>query len=505
MTIRIPIRIAARRTAAALACLVAAAACADQPTGPASLETTAAAGPRLVPNAVRYRDSGRKPATGRAGGASLSMLALLDNAGVTHVELVSGTAARPGTGAGTLLDVQSILGARHEPARDFRGTGGGRLTYELRGARRGTPLALRATVRGDGGRTEAVTVRDSVFLRPDLRVSVHGPRRVRPRAPVNITALVSERNGDVGARAHCVLYVDGAPADRAEGIWVDAGDDVTCAFTHSFLTGGAHRVDVRVQNLAPADFDPSDNTSGTEILVDVAWTGYAAEARDSRGTSSYASSWEFREAGGLAGVDQRNESESYADQYASTYGWLPGHLAFPVRARLSQSSGGNTYSDTTLTGLGSGSAGGLFCASALADAAGETVFHLCTEGAGPGAATMWQYERWSGSVAYHSSVYSARWDPAGTAGYVYTQSSASGSGTDSPVYGSTFSFRVTLTDAVGRVYQANSSLALQPFSWFYESPEQCSFTNNAVYTWAAYCWSSSEENTTLSGWAQYDW
>ena len=46
--------------------------------------------PQLVPNAKRYRESGTKPATGRAGSASLTGRALVGRDGATTVELSTG-------------------------------------------------------------------------------------------------------------------------------------------------------------------------------------------------------------------------------------------------------------------------------------------------------------------------------------------------------------------------------------------------------------------------------
>src|SRR5687768_5605678 len=134
-----------RSLAGILACALAAGACADQPSGPdlrgAPAALTAGAQPQLVSNAVRYRDAGQKPGVGRSGSASLSVLALLDNAGITHIDVVSGTSAQPGTGAGTLANVQLkvFVGDSADDAlvSNFHQVGSGRWSYQVMGPVRG--------------------------------------------------------------------------------------------------------------------------------------------------------------------------------------------------------------------------------------------------------------------------------------------------------------------------------------------------------------------------------
>ena len=66
-----------------------------------------------------------------------------------------------------------------------------------------------------------------------------------------------------------MLIVDGVAVDRATGIWVDAGDVVSCAFLYAFTTTGSHGVTVRVEGVAPGDWDTANNeASGTIAIVD---------------------------------------------------------------------------------------------------------------------------------------------------------------------------------------------------------------------------------------------
>src|SRR5215203_4447012 len=53
-------------------------------------QTNTTSKPQLVPNARRYKESGLKPASGRAGSASLTGRALLGKDGATTIELSTG-------------------------------------------------------------------------------------------------------------------------------------------------------------------------------------------------------------------------------------------------------------------------------------------------------------------------------------------------------------------------------------------------------------------------------
>lgn len=505
-----PILTPRRSRATALGCLLAAAACADQPAAPdartAPAALTAGAQPTLVSNAVRYRDAGQKPATGRSGSASLNVLALLDNAGVTHIDVVSGTTTQPGTGAGTLNQVKLkvFVGDSADDAlvSNFHHVGSGRWNYEVQGPVRGTPLQVQAAIGGiDGPRTDVVTVTDSVLLRPDLRVTVYGQDQALAETPTNLAVWIDERNGDVGARADCVLYVNGTATDRAQGIWVDAGDGVYCMFTHTFAAAGQYAVEIRLENVAPADYDPSNN-SGTRTINVVAPTGFGFEAQawDSRGSQTYYNRRRWTDASGYTGEDLRDNAVTYADQYANISGWRPVGLSLPVSARLSQSSGGNTYHSATLQGLGAGHTSGQFCSSTTDPAAGAT-FYLCTRGDAADGYTTFQYQRTANSIAYHSLDFRGQWDPAGTPLYVYSDFTQYASGTPSPTYGTAFGFEVELTDAAGLFYPTNPTVTLGVNGWNNVSPLQCNVVDDWYYDFLEYCWSSSDNYTSRSGFA----
>src|SRR5207247_421434 len=86
----------------------------------------------------------------------------------------------------------------------------------------GTPLEVQSVVDGGDPRADVVTLATAVHFAPDLVASrLDAPANAPVGAAVNLQGFVLERNGEVGARADCVLYVDGAAAARAPRIWVD--------------------------------------------------------------------------------------------------------------------------------------------------------------------------------------------------------------------------------------------------------------------------------------------
>lgn len=269
----------ARTTVAALALLLSAG-CADSLIAPAAsihpsdiARSVSDAGipSFLHANSARYADLGSRPSTGHTGVASIMSRALLAKDGSTLVEATTGV-LDAGASAGTIAKVQAELvhAADTSVANYNKLASGGAWSHTYAGLARNDLVLLHSNVRDiDLTRTDVVFTRDTVKLRPDLQV---GGLVVASRAWVNtavpISATVAEVNHDVGARATCVLRVDGVPAEQASGIWVDAGDAVTCAFRHTFTSVGTHDLSVTATNVVPADWDMANNSvAGTIAIV----------------------------------------------------------------------------------------------------------------------------------------------------------------------------------------------------------------------------------------------
>lgn len=224
------------------------------------------------PMAAKYRDQGAKPTTGRAGSAAIEARALMDINGKTDIEVTTGRFEGIG-GGGTLGKVQVKLfnaGTLVETDNYRLGTAGvGTGTFSYDGLHPGQVAQVQANVSGiDPNRTDVVTATTEVKRRPDLEaVRIDAQRRVVLNAPVTIRGVVSEINGDVGARATCRLFADGIEIGAIPGAWVDVSSAVTCEFRTSFASLGSKNLTLRVSDVEPADYDASNNEASLAIEV----------------------------------------------------------------------------------------------------------------------------------------------------------------------------------------------------------------------------------------------
>jgi hypothetical protein len=235
-------------------------------------------------------------------------------------------------------------------------------------------------------------------------------------APVNFHAFIMERNGDVGARASCVLYVDGAAADRADGIWVDAGGVVACAMTHIFNVTGTHVLEVRVENVRPGDYDDANNrvTASIRIVQPIEFGAYSLQAN-----SIVNNSWtrNISTLTTLAGIEETWDQTTTTKgqfQFASIMGIIPNKLIFPVTLQGEMSTNGTIVNSLNLTHATSEPAywlPGASCATSNSYAGGADTY-LCTYDSGYLAGyTTVQYDWWGADVRYHSDSYVTSWDP----------------------------------------------------------------------------------------------
>jgi hypothetical protein len=204
----------------------------------------AARGPNFHKNSVKYSDAGAKPVTGRSGSASLEARALLSADGSVQIDASTGNldaVAAPGEIRKIQTKVLSPSG-KATLTQNFNGNGTGRWSTTLAKVGAGSQIQLQANIGGiDGRRTDVVTLTVPVKRLPDVAVDgVAAPSRAMAGMPMNIVATVSERNGDVGARASCMLSIDGQLNDQARGIWIAAGQSVSCAFQTQVATVGSH-------------------------------------------------------------------------------------------------------------------------------------------------------------------------------------------------------------------------------------------------------------------------
>jgi len=421
------------RSVCAMACAaVLTSACTDTTAVAPALHRTKAlstsmtnAAPASHPNSEKYRDSGVHPATGRSGSAVVSTRALVDKSGTTDVEVTTGTFDDTLPAPGTLATVQVKAYSRSGKyvfTDNHTGlSGGGTAIFPYTALPHGTPLEVQTLVRGvDDPRTDVVTLADTVHLRPDLVAwRLQAPDQSPIGAAVNLQGFVLERNGEVGARADCVLYVDGTAADRASGIWVDAGGMVACAMTHVFTEARTYSLELRVENVRPRDFDDTNNSVSASITA-VAPSGFSTYAfqawavTDSAWwhTVSTLTTWD----GTVETWDQVYTRQG-PSQFATFNGLIPRMLDHtgPITVQGEMRTNGATVNtvDVTYPALDwvdwqEGYCGSTYDFSTRADT------YICVYTTGRLAGyTFVQYD-WSGAdVRYHSDSYVYYWDPSG--------------------------------------------------------------------------------------------
>jgi hypothetical protein len=488
----------------ALAALLLLAACSDAPTAPATFDhgpaapvlmsASAADGPVLVPNSVKYRDAGNRPATGRAGSSTLTLRALLGVDGTTEVEATTGELDSPAAPPGTLARVQVKAWDGGDPlfTRSYDSDEGGfRASYS--GLLRGSRVQAQALVRGiDGARTDVVTAATAVLLRPDLAVSLVAPPRVEAGTAVPVLATVAETNGDVGARADCVLYVDGAAADRADGIWVDAGDAVACRFSPRLDAPGTRQLEVRLENVTPGDFDPADDAAVAAVFVlRSEQIFYSASAEDRTYASHFLRRRIYRESTPDTYDWIRTDDQAGRVQASVLYGSFPRRLSLPFAADVSQETGG-----AVLHAAGYASTEG-DCVQKWDTAAGVR-FSLCTSAGGGGRTTL-EYDRHTGLVTYYSAETLYRRLPGGGQWQlIHSWSSNRVEETGAtPGFGADFTFRVTVRDSTG-VWRASPAIPLVPFEET-AGHDFCRMYPNPWGQWETYCETFTSTATGLRG------
>jgi hypothetical protein len=460
--------------AAGLALL--AGACTDELVAPraaphaaASHSTSAAGRPAFIRNTVRYRDTGAQPSTGRSGGATLTARALLGKGGATELEVSAGLAdGAAGTATLEKLQVKHVApdGRLIRTLNHNAVTGGTRETVAYTGLERGSLVRVQANVHVRP-RTGVVTVTETVHLRPDLRAALDAPGQAPTGLPVNISAVISEGNGDVGARADCVLYVDGAEADRAEGIWVDAGGVVTCAFAHTFTAAGTHTLRVEAANVDPGDFDTENNSAvGTlQVMAAVNDFGYHAWAQDTYDHSVSTASGRWQEGNPPYVFWDHTEEWTWDIHYqeAWLYAWIPTGISLPItRIDVSGTTGGTRLHEASYTGMSGTNVPGWEspeCASRWNDAG--TYLIVCTLGIADNGLTTLSYQRHAGDVTYHSRGEQLVWVNTPGDGYFYTFNFGDHYTFGDPIaaFGPDYTFAVALTDGA-RTWNANVTLVL---------------------------------------------
>ena len=378
-------------------------------------------------NRGKYRDSSLPHATGRSGSATLSASAVQSANGVTYLTVASGSIYLPGV-RGELAKVQiKVWGPDGEfllTSNYQRPTTGGSHTFALAGIPAGSRIQVQANVRGiDRNRTDVVTVTETVKRPPALTTTIHVPGPVTPGVPTVVTATVRETNGHVGTTTSCVLYRDGVEVDRMDGVWVDAGDEVSCAFTTVFPRAGDYTLRVSLESastLLPQGPPPSDEAT-VRVADEHPFPSWRAQVTDRTVTTLARYDLNWWKPDGSHKEYEQTTGESPRSQTISLTGTLARATVFPL-ARVELQLGSNavgTFLNEGWTGLAAGlpDAAGQTCVSQMVPQQGGH-FTLCSTGAGAQGSTTFGYTRFGGTVTYHSRGFSRTWDAvAGTETY----------------------------------------------------------------------------------------
>jgi hypothetical protein len=448
--------------------------------------------PALHPNANLHHLRNASAATGRAGSASLAVRAFLGQDGKTTVDVTTGTLDSPEAAPGNIKKVQ---------LKGFNGDGdvawsksysdlsqGGSLVLSLDGLHRGQPVQTQGNITGiNGNRTDVVTVTGNVKLRPDPAVEyVWAPPQAPAGMPVNVVALIHETNGDAGATGDCILLVDGVPVDRANGIYVDSGTYVSCAFTHSFDTAGTHALEVRLTDVVPGDWDTSNNAAtGSVDIVSGNTVFWYANASKGFSTSTETSEGWYRYSDGTyaSGGDWKAEGGSMGEAEMFVFsGYAPTTVSFPLSQLTMQvAADGAVFSSVDLQDVpandGWNDGNDEFIEFYRYDPATDLRLFVRTSPSYASGATWISAERYAGKTTFFSRSHSTTWyDHDGGTEYFHVENEDRrdgwGYGSMWPMT-STVTVDFTLVDANGETLQANAEVPLSLSQYEYSNPPIC--------------------------------
>ena len=307
--------------------------------------------PKFNNGSQKYREKSPAGGKGRAGGASLTARMLLGKNGTTVLEATTGEfgSATPPPGVIWKMQVSALdaLGAVMSTLQ-YKDPlpAGGYFTQSYTNLFPGQPFQIQAHIRTNNKRNDTVTVTTSVQKLPDIAVSgLVSPPRTALDVATTMFAVISELNGNIGARTDCVLYVNDVEADRASAIWVDAGDSVSCAFSPRFTALGTNHLKIRAEGVDPADWDNTNNVVEKDILVSTLTPDYDVARAEALvfdvNNTTFAQQGRYFNSTFTAGYDWLYEEKTDTDGDIWTYEALAGTtpLAPPSKVQVSLTDG----------------------------------------------------------------------------------------------------------------------------------------------------------------------
>jgi hypothetical protein len=248
-----------------------------------------------------------------------------------------------------------------------------------------------------------------------------------------------------------VLYVNGQQVDSALGIWVDAGDAVTCAFTYRFLTPGTKTVEVKVNGVGGPGTVSVDTDTATFDVVNPVETTFTASVEDKSVANTTILDYTWVRLDGGHKEYSNTEITTTRTQAVSLQGTLTRSASFPLTSvDLVLESSAIQWEVEHWTSLPSiPDASGQACTNQQMPDEGA-MFYLCNNLLGAGA--TFGYSRFAGSVTYHSHGFSNTFDGPTATSDNYTWNDTyplSVSGGQIRPFGSQVKLTLTVRDAVG--------------------------------------------------------
>ncbi|WP_347273533.1 CotH kinase family protein [Candidatus Kuenenia sp.] len=106
-----------------------------------------------------------------------------------------------------------------------------------------------------------------VLLLPDVTVSdIALSNSITEKQETTINAKISELNGDTEAAADVSLLVGDTVISNSP-VTLQPGETRDVSFTTTFDTAGTYNVTVRIDNVQPEDYDQTNNSSSTTVMV----------------------------------------------------------------------------------------------------------------------------------------------------------------------------------------------------------------------------------------------
>lgn len=489
----------------------------DAPSAPAvPAYGRSAAAPFAQRNAVKYRDSGIRPATGRSGSAAIAVEVLVGRTS-TVLQVTSFRAGDLASPAGAIDKVQAkVMDAAGTVWRVINFTNlnaGPSVHVQLPSLPEGATVQVTAWVKGiDGRRSDVVTVRGvRAAVRPDLAaLSLAVPAFAVEGVPTVLGLDLAELNGDHGARTDCVLYVAGTERDRARGIWVDAGDQVRCAFTVTIAVPGTYAVRGVAEDVEPADWDPTNNAATDSLVVlaradlGVDVLSYGLDAGAGTYVQGDTTTWRWIDPDGRVYLDRRYENEIRGQVEGITFTAAIGStVASPVtRLEIALSSGGQLLRRSRHDGLTLSPGAGADCAADGLGTAEEV--YVCTS---TGFTTLALYRN-AGTVIYLSRGYERTWNGTSYDEQTWVTNDTTSLAAEGQLAGN-LDFLVQLTDGV-RLFGFSGSATLAPTTIVEDEPSRCdtypvvhdgvTYTATSCYRYL-FRWDGALANTSGTGWS----